>query len=80
MAQHSRAPSSLTGDTESGLKLYDNVSRLTEWFLPDGPPQIEVPSNAISYDVADSSASAYEDAKAYNTEFTDETKILAEMV
>lgn len=60
-------------------KVYDNVARLDTLYLPNDPPQIQVPSNAIAYDIATVPNAEYEDKIAYATEFTEETKQLAEM-
>ncbi len=62
------------------VQFFDKVRQLDDIKLRDGCANIEMPSNAISYDCSIDTFDDYQDRAAFKTEFTDETKELSLMV
>lgn len=67
-------------DSKNPVTTFDNVKKLDRFPLVSGPPKIEVPSNAILFDGSGVQNINFEDKIGYQTEFTEETKMLALMV
>ncbi len=73
-----------SSEPDAGSLIYPNVRKLDRFPLAGGPPNIEVPAYAVSYDMAGVQNEEFQDSAAFHTallkEINDETKSLAEMV